>query len=87
MVDRQEVEDLLADATHPHSYMERVPADTLFALCRAWLAVDAGVPGVVDSILYADGERDVTTIQHVHSGTGPIFQGSGYVRIVREPDE
>src|SRR5690554_2386575 len=40
MIDRQEVEDLLADATHPHSYMERVPADTLAALCRAWLAVE-----------------------------------------------
>lgn len=49
MVDRDLVEDLLSDATHPDADYERVEASTLAALCRAWLAVDAGAPAIMDT--------------------------------------
>lgn len=45
---REEVEDLLADALHPNADYERVPADQLAELCRAWLAMDAETTRVVE---------------------------------------
>lgn len=36
-MNREDVEDLLADALHPNADYERVPADQLAELCRAWL--------------------------------------------------
>ena len=57
MVDRQEVEALL-DEVHSMAETNRVAigdiahavdGDTLAALCRAWLAVDAGAPAIMDT--------------------------------------
>ena len=86
MVDRQEVEALLEGTAEENGRADRhVPPATLAALCRAWLAVDEGVPGLVDSIGYANGGvRDTTTIKHIHGGTGAGLNVPGRVRIVKE---
>ena len=86
MVDRQEVEALLEGTAEENGRADRhVPPATLAALCRAWLALDEGVPGFVDSIWYANGAvRDTTTIKHIHGGTGAKLNVPGRVRIVKE---
>ena len=95
MVERKEVEALLAACEmirehelDPVNHSPIVPAPELAALCRAWLAVDEGVPGLVDSIGYANGAvRDTTTIKHIHGGTGAGLNVPGRVRIVKEAGE
>ena len=50
MVDRQEVEALLEGTAEENGRADRhVPPATLAALCRAWLAVDAGAPAIMDT--------------------------------------
>lgn len=49
MVERQEVEALLALVeAEKGRWSPHVPAPTLAALCRAWLALDAGAPAIMD---------------------------------------
>lgn len=57
IVDRDLVEDLLSDATHPDSGHERVPAEILTALCRAWMAVDGGQVETIRGAIFLDGHR------------------------------
>ncbi len=57
MVERQEVEALVREIEEgcrehsctPHDMSLDVEADTLAALCRAWLALDAGAPAIMDT--------------------------------------
>lgn len=57
MVERQEVEELVREIEEgcrehsctPHDMSLDVEGDTLAALCRAWLAVDAGAPAIMDT--------------------------------------
>lgn len=49
MVDRQEVEALLAESESGDYVVLHVDIHTLAALCRAWLAMDAGAPAIMDT--------------------------------------
>ena len=57
MVDRDLVEDLLSDATHPDADYERVEASTLAALCRSWLALQDAPEVEVREASFSDGRR------------------------------
>ena len=82
IVDRDLVEDLLSDATHPDADYERVEASTLAALCRAWLALDSGQVKTVREAIFVDGHSVGKLV--VTTGQSMIGQR---VRIVKEPGE
>lgn len=89
MVDRQEVEALLeyVEMKLQSDKVELPPTvsdDTLAALCRAWLAVDAGLPGWVCG---ADLSTVTATVQ-LDEWPGAVKIGeSQRVRIVKEDSD
>lgn len=80
MVERQEVEALLALVeAEKGRWSPHVPAPTLAALCRAWLAVDAGLRVYVGRVYDCDVGEDRGEILR----TLPESM-IGFVRIVPE---
>lgn len=87
MVERKEVEALLALVeAEKGRWSPHVPAPTLAALCRAWLAVEDAPEGVVDILTgWDDGSGAVEV--HYESGRPPGLDIKQRVRIVKEPVE
>ena len=89
MVERKEVEALLASCERirdknldPMKFSPIVPAPTLAALCRAWLAVQDAPVGVVD---LRTGWDDGSGSVEVHYEEGkPDIPLKQRVRIVKE---
>jgi len=82
MVERKEVEALYQEARECGGSIGHVDSSHLAALCRAWLALDAGAPAIMDTraalSVCAPTEDDFPALY--------ALQGQR-VRIVKEPGE
>lgn len=86
MVERKEVEALLAKAQRPvttYQVQTSVSLNTLATLCRAWLAVQEAPVGVVDVLTgWEDGSGAVEV--HYERGRPSDLTRKQRVRIVKE---
>ena len=83
MVERQEVEALLrvAEGCNEFGVISR-KASTLAALCRAWLALDAGAPAIMD------GRAALSVCAPTEDDFPALYALQGQrVRIVKEAGE